>query len=66
MSVSYSQPAEAWHRRVFHGLAQIIVQGGTKPGDIKLRASSEGLESVGATVHATQAEYRGLVEAGKS
>lgn len=66
VAVRYSQSAEAWHRSVFHGLAQIIVQGGTKPGEIKLRASSPRLESAEATVHATKAEYRGISEAGKS
>jgi beta-galactosidase len=43
-------PAAAYQRRVFNGLAQVIVQAGTKPGAIQLRAQSQGLKAATATV----------------
>lgn len=44
--------AAAWSRSLFNGLAQIIVQSTRAPGEIKLTASSDGLQSVAATVTA--------------
>jgi beta-galactosidase len=32
-----------WHRRLFHGLAQVIVQSTGEAGDIRLRVSAKGL-----------------------
>ncbi len=40
--------ATNWKRTVFNGLAQVIVQSGTEPGEIRLTAHAEGL--VGNTV----------------
>jgi beta-galactosidase len=45
--VTLSYPSKAvtvnWKRRVFNGLAQVIVQSGTKPGEIRLTAHADGL-----------------------
>ncbi|HTW32104.1 MAG TPA: hypothetical protein VMD76_10510, partial [Candidatus Sulfotelmatobacter sp.] len=50
--VSLTFPSKAvaanWKRRVFNGLAQVIVQSGPEPGEIRLTAHAEGL--VGNTV----------------
>ncbi|MGH7522950.1 MAG: beta-galactosidase GalA [Gemmatimonadales bacterium] len=41
-----SRSVEAhWQRSVFNGLAQVIVQAGTAPGDIRLTARADGLAS---------------------
>ena len=37
-------PADKWKRKVFNGLAQIIVQSTKEPGEIILTASSQGLK----------------------
>ena len=39
------KPAEQWKRKVFNGLAQIIIQSGTNKEELILKASSEGLHS---------------------
>ncbi|HTY86660.1 MAG TPA: beta-galactosidase GalA [Candidatus Acidoferrum sp.] len=39
-----NQPIEpAWQRRVFNGLAQVLVQSSRKPGDLRLTARADGL-----------------------
>jgi beta-galactosidase len=38
-------PAEPWRRKVFNGLAQVIVQSSCQPGEIHLIASAAGLKS---------------------
>jgi beta-galactosidase len=38
-------PAGTWKRKVFNGLAQIIVQSQQQPGEITLTATSPGLKS---------------------
>jgi beta-galactosidase len=50
VSLTFPNKAVAanWKRRVFNGLAQVIVQSGTEPGEIRLTAHVEGL--VGNTV----------------
>lgn len=48
-----------WHRHVFHGLAQLIVQGGVTPGEIKVTATSPGLKQADSTIEAKKAEFRG-------
>jgi beta-galactosidase len=45
-------PAAPWQRHLFNGYAEVIVQAGTQPGDIRLTAHSENLESAMATVEA--------------
>jgi beta-galactosidase len=37
-------PAEKWKRKVFNGLAQIIIQATKEPGEIILTAASDGLK----------------------
>ena len=37
-------PSPQWKRRLFHGLAQIIVQSTRQPGELILRATAEGLQ----------------------
>jgi beta-galactosidase len=39
-----------WKRRVFNGLAQIVIQAGIEPGELKLSALSEGLETATLSV----------------
>jgi beta-galactosidase len=43
---------KASHRRVFNGLAQVIVQSTARPGRIKLTATAPGLKSTKATLAA--------------
>jgi beta-galactosidase len=38
------KPAEPWHRRVFNGLAQVIVQGSEEHGELTLHAAGEKLQ----------------------
>jgi len=45
-------PAAAYERRLFNGLAQVIVQAGTDAGAIQLTASSQGLKPATAEVKA--------------
>ncbi|RYY02576.1 MAG: glycoside hydrolase family 2 protein [Gammaproteobacteria bacterium] len=45
-------PAAGYERRVFNGLAQVIVQSNSKQGTITLEASSEGLKSTKTDVKA--------------
>ncbi len=47
--VGKATPA-AWSRSLFNGLAQVIIQAGRAPGEIKLTATAEGLRSTLATV----------------
>ena len=42
--------AAPWSRSLFNGLAQIIVQSTTEPGEIKLTASAGGLNPAIATI----------------
>jgi len=47
--VSLTFPSQAlpanWKRSVFNGLAQVIVQSGTEPGEIRFTAHADGLAS---------------------
>jgi len=40
-----------WQRSVFNGLAQVIVQSDTKPGEIKLTATGDGLTQAVVLIH---------------
>jgi beta-galactosidase len=42
-SIQIITPAEPWKRKVFNGLAQVIVQSAGKPGEVTLKAGSSGL-----------------------
>jgi beta-galactosidase len=43
-TIQIIQPAENWSRKLFNGLAQVIVQAGKSPGQIVLHAVSEGMQ----------------------
>jgi beta-galactosidase len=43
-------PPPQWHRSVFNGLAQLIVQSSKQPGEIKLRAAADGLAPATVTL----------------
>jgi beta-galactosidase len=43
LTLTHVVPAEGWKRSVFNGLAQVIVQAGTEPGEIRLTAHAQGL-----------------------
>jgi beta-galactosidase len=45
-------PAQDWQRKLFNGLAQVIVQSTGDPGKIKLNAMSAGLEDAAITIAA--------------
>jgi beta-galactosidase len=60
VSIHLTGPQPVWHRQVFHGLAQIIVQGETTPGQIKLTATSPGLKQADSVVETRSAAFRGL------
>lgn len=45
-------PAEPWKRKVFNGLAQVIVQSTGQPGEITLKAGSPGLTPAILTIRA--------------
>lgn len=47
-------PAEPWKRRVFNGLAQIIIQSERRAGSITLTAASPGLEPAGIQIQTRQ------------
>jgi beta-galactosidase len=44
------------HRRLFNGLAQVLVQSTGEPGTITLRATADGLAPASVTVVAGRAE----------
>ena len=44
-SIQIINPAETWKRKLFSGLAQVIVQSSKQAGEISLTASSPGLRS---------------------
>jgi beta-galactosidase len=43
-----------WQRSVFNGLAQVIVQSDTEPGEIKLTATGDGLTPAVVLIHTQQ------------
>ncbi|HEY3781388.1 MAG TPA: beta-galactosidase GalA [Fimbriimonadaceae bacterium] len=52
-------PQPIWHRQLFHGLAQVIVEGTPNPGTIKITATSGGLKQAEASVETKAAPFRG-------
>jgi beta-galactosidase len=44
-SIQIINPAETWKRKLFSGLAQVIVQSSKQAGEITLTATSPGLKS---------------------
>jgi beta-galactosidase len=51
-------PSKPWKRKLFNGLAQVIVQSEKKPGEIKLRAKSPGLESAEVIIRTEPVQLR--------
>ncbi len=49
-AVKVAYPAGEWKRRVFNGLAQVIVQSTRTPGTITLKASATGLTPASAVI----------------
>ncbi len=49
-TVKVVYPAGKWQRRVFNGLAQVIVQSTQTPGIITLKASADGLTPAYAVI----------------
>jgi beta-galactosidase len=49
-TVKVVYPAGKWQRRVFNGLAQVIVQSTQTPGIITLKASADGLTPASAVI----------------
>lgn len=52
--IQMKYPAAIWKRKLFSGLAQVIVQSTGEPGDINLTASSSGLESKSIRIQTKQ------------
>jgi beta-galactosidase len=48
--VQVYRPHATWRRRVFNGLAQVLVQSGTQPGKLVLHAESTGLKPATQTI----------------
>jgi beta-galactosidase len=58
---SCHEPDKAGKRSAFNGLAMAIVQGAKEPGDIRVTASSPGLESATTTIGVAPATLRPAV-----
>ncbi len=54
-------PTEQWKRRVFNGLAQVIVQSDRQPGEITLTAASPALKSCHIKIQTQAVELRPAV-----
>jgi beta-galactosidase len=50
--------ASPWSRSLFNGLAQVIVQSTRDAGEIKLTASTDGLQSATATIQTAAGPMR--------
>jgi beta-galactosidase len=57
------KPAATWRRSLFNGLAQVIVQSSTEPGDIVLVAESPGLARAELKIESAPAPVRPSVPA---
>ena len=53
--------AQQWHRKLFNGLAQVIIQSTGEPGNIVLTATSPGLEKTELKITTTPAAIRPAV-----
>lgn len=56
------KPAGQWKRKLFSGLAQVIVQSTGEPGQITLKGSSAGLKSGEVKIYAQPAKHRPVVD----
>lgn len=61
--VQVTYPADQWKRRVFNGLAQIILQSDRQPGETTLTAKSPALKPAVITIHMQAAMLRPAVSA---
>ncbi len=59
--VQIIHPAEQWKRKVFNGLAQVIVQSERKPGDISLIATSPKLKTGSTKIQTKSIKLRPAV-----
>jgi beta-galactosidase len=56
--VQTTSPADQWRRKVFNGLAQVIVQGTKTPGVIVVQVSGKGLEPAIVRIQSQQSTVR--------
>ena len=56
--IQVKTPYEPWKRKLFNGLAQVIVQSEKKPGEIILTARSKGLESAEVIIRTESVQLR--------
>lgn len=61
--IQVSQPPQAWKRKVFNGLAQVIVQSTKEAGEIVMTASSDGLSQGDLRIQTHRVECRPAVPA---
>ncbi len=61
-SIQVIQSAAQWKRKLFSGLAQVIVQSTGGPGEIILKANSGGLKPASLTIQATEAKIRPVID----
>ncbi len=52
------EPAGQWKRKVFNGLAQVIVQSAEEPGEVILKATGEGLQPAVLKIHTQPANLQ--------
>ena len=57
-TIQIYRAADQWKRKLFNGLAQVIIQSTGKPGEITLSATSPGLKSSTLKVKAVQSPNR--------
>jgi beta-galactosidase len=56
--VQTTSPANQWRRKVFNGLAQVIIQGTKTPGVIVVQVSGKGLEPAIVRIQSQQSIVR--------
>jgi len=61
-SIQLVYPAQAWKRKLFNGLAQVIIQSTGEKGEIVLKATSLGTKAGILTINATPALARPAVD----
>ncbi len=54
-------PPTVWKRKLFNGLAQVIVQSTNEPGEVTLTATSDGLQQQQIKIQSAPAEIRASV-----
>jgi beta-galactosidase len=57
------EPPHRWERRLFNGLAQVIVQSTKQPGELVLTASAKGLREAAVTLRTRKVTPRPAVSA---